>query len=102
MVLKSRIARKVPKAAASRPPHSAINSITYLLSDYPRTLFPLSSTKVIVENWGQQTLDYVYQKVLNPAEVEHSFLAQARCYSSKQGFHLRRTVKLDPVAELFI
>jgi hypothetical protein len=39
---------------------------------------------------------------MNPGATEHSFLAQARCYSSKQGFHLRRTVKLDPVAELFI
>ncbi len=80
----------------------ASNSVTYLLDDYPRTLFPLSTTRVIAEKWGQQTLDYVYQKILNPAETEHSFLAQARCYSSKQGFHLRRTVKLDPVAELFI
>jgi Reverse transcriptase (RNA-dependent DNA polymerase) len=80
----------------------AANSVTYLLNDYPRTLFPLSTTKVIAEKWGQQTLDYVYQQVLNPAETEHSFLSQARCYSSKQGFHLRRTVKLDPVAELFI
>jgi hypothetical protein len=80
----------------------ASNSVTYLMSDYPRTLFPLSTTKVIAENWGQQTLDYIYQKILNPAEKEHAFLAQARCYSSKQGFHLRRTVKLDPMAELFI
>ena len=49
-----------------------------------------------------QVLQYVYQKVLNANETEHSFLAQARCYSSKQGFHLRRTMKLDPVAEIFI
>jgi hypothetical protein len=80
----------------------ATNSVTYLLNDYPRTLFPLSTTRVIAERWGQQVLDYVYQKVLNSAETDHGFLAQARCYSSKQGFHLRRTVKLDPVAELFI
>jgi hypothetical protein len=81
---------------------NAANSVSYLLSDYPRTLFPLSTTRVIAETWGQQVLEYVYQKVLNPSETEHSFLAQARCYSSKQGFHLRRTMKLDPVAELFI
>jgi hypothetical protein len=81
---------------------NAANSVSYLLSDYPRTLFPLSTTRVIAETWGQQVLEYVYQKVFNPAEMEHSFLAQARCYSSKQGFHLRRTMKLDPVAELFI
>jgi hypothetical protein len=90
---------------ASSPPatkRDASNSVSYLLADYSRTLFPLSTTSVIAERWGQQTLDYVYQKVLTSAETEHSFLAQARCYSSKQGFHLRRTVKLDPVAELFI
>jgi hypothetical protein len=108
---------KATKSEAISQPtkRDASNSVTYMLGDYPRTLFPLSTTgdyprtlfplsttKVIAEHWGQQTLDYVYQKVLNPAETEHSFLAQARCYSSKQGFHLRRTVKLDPVAELFI
>src|SRR5258706_8122009 len=92
------------KATALKTPSGwdATNSVAYLLSDYPRTLFPLSTTRVIAEKWGQQVLDYVYQKVLNPSEPEHSFLVQARCYSSKQGFHLRRTVKLDPVAELFI
>jgi hypothetical protein len=97
-------AKKKPKKGGSLPAttRDATNSVSYLLSDYPRTLFPLSTTRVIAENWGQQALDYIYQKVLNPLEPEHSFLAQARCYSSKQGFHLRRTVKLDPVAELFI
>jgi hypothetical protein len=29
-------------------------------------------------------------------------LSQLPCYASKTGFHLRRTVKLDPVSELFI
>jgi hypothetical protein len=93
---------KIPPPAPPTTKRDASNSVSYLLSDYARTLFPLSTTRVLAENWGQQTLDYVYQKILNPAETEHSFLAQARCYSSKQGFHLRRTVKLDPVAELFI
>jgi len=104
MAIKSSQAKKLKKAAPrpTSPRIDATNSIGYLLSDYPRTLFPLSTTRVIAERWGQQALGYVYQKVLNPAETEHSFLAQARCYSSKQGFHLRRTVKLDPVAELFI
>jgi Reverse transcriptase (RNA-dependent DNA polymerase) len=83
-------------------PRDASNSVSYLLADYPRTLFPLSTTRVIAEHWGQNVLEYVYQKVLNPSEPDHAFLAHARCYSSKQGFHLRRTVKLDPAAELFI
>jgi hypothetical protein len=101
MARKSKAAGSRVRKEAGRT-REAANSVTYLLNDYPRTLFPLSTTKVIAEKWGRQTLEYVYQKVLNPAEEEHSFLAQARCYSSKQGFHLRRTVKLDPVAELFI
>src|SRR5436190_8425218 len=93
-----------PESAPHRLPttRDPTHSTGLLLNDYPRTLFPLSTTRVIAERWGQQALDYVYQKVLNPSEPEHAFLAQARCYSSKQGFHLRRTVKLDPVAELFI
>lgn len=98
MTRKPRTTTAKARATPARK-RDAANSVTYLLNDYPRTLFPLSTTRVIAETWGQQTLDYVYQQVLNPAETEHSFLAQARCYSSKQGFHLRRTVKLDPVAD---
>ncbi len=98
----NRVKSRVQAVSSAPAGLDASNSVSYLLADYSRTLFPLSTTRVIAERWGQQTLDYVYQKVLNPAEADHSFLAQARCYSSKQGFHLRRTVKLDPVAELFV
>jgi hypothetical protein len=105
MAATSKVRAGKTKTAARRPKAespSAAGSVSYLLNDYPRTLFPLSTTRVIAENWGEQVLEYVYQKVLNPDDKDHSFLAQARCYSSKQGFHLRRTMKLDPVAELFI
>lgn len=81
---------------------SPYTSIQYLLDDYPKTLFPLSTTRVIAENVGNKVLGYINEKVLNSNEDAHSFLSQARCHASKQGFHLRRTVKLDPVAELFI
>lgn len=81
---------------------STYTSIHYLLEDYPKTLFPLSATSVIAGNAGDEVLKYIYEKVLNRNESEHSFLSQTRCHASKQGFHLRRTVKLDPVAELFI
>jgi hypothetical protein len=81
---------------------STYSSVRYLLDDYLKTLFPLNMTKVVVENNSKELLDYIYQKVLNQSEAEHSFLSQVRCYSSKHGLHLRRTVKLDPVAELFV
>lgn len=81
---------------------STYSSVRYLLDDCLKTLFPLNTTKVVVENKSKELLDYIYQKVLNQSEAEHSFLSQVRCYSSKHGLHLRRTVKLDPVAELFV
>ena len=80
---------------------NSYTSIQYLIDDYPRTLFPLSTTEVIANNSGYEILKHVSEKILRK-ESEQSFLSQARCYSSKQGFNLRRTVKLDPVAELFI
>lgn len=73
----------------------------YLLNDHPRTLFPLNTTRVLVEHCFDAFRDYAYTKVVNPAEAD-AFLPQTRCYASKQGLHLRRTVKLDPVAEVFI
>lgn len=76
--------------------------VQYLLEDHPRTLFPLTTTHVLVQNHADKLVKYIYEKVLNQAEPEYSFLPQLRCHAAKTGFHLRRTVKLDPVAELFI
>jgi hypothetical protein len=76
--------------------------VQYLLEDHPRTFFPLTTTHVLVQNHADELLKYIYEKVLNQAETEHSFLPQLHCYAAKTGFHLRQTVKLDPVAELFI
>ena len=73
----------------------------YLLDDHSRTLFPLNTTKVLVAECFEALTQYIYEKVLNPGEESH-FLPQSRCYSSKQGLHLRRTSKLDPVADVFI
>jgi hypothetical protein len=77
-------------------------TLQYFLEDYPRTLFPLATTRILIENHGDAILKYIYEKVLNESEKDYSFVPQLPCYASKTGFHLRRTVKLDPVAELFI
>lgn len=81
---------------------TSYSCLQYLLEDHPRTLFPLTTTHVLVQNHADELLRYIYEKVLNQAEPDHSFLPQLHCYAAKTGFHLRRTVKLDPVAELFI
>jgi len=76
--------------------------LQYFSADYPRTLFPLDTTRILIENHGDAILKYIYEKILNESEKDYLFVPQLPCYASKTGFHLRRTVKLDPVAELFI
>lgn len=78
------------------------STLEYLLDDYPKTLFPLSTTVVVLQNNKDAVSDYIYQKVLDSAETDHSFLSQTRCFASKHGLNLRRTVQLDPVAQYYI
>jgi len=74
----------------------------YLLADYPRTLFPLVTTSFLVQHFSSELKAFLYNTVLNRASVSPGFVVQQRCYAAKSGHNLRRTVKLDPVAEFFI
>lgn len=74
----------------------------YFLSDYPRTLFPLTTTSLLVEKFSSEIKEVLYNGVLGAGSTSSGFVVQQRCYSAKRGFSLRRTVKLDPVAEFFI
>jgi len=73
----------------------------YFLSDYSRTLFPLTSTRVLVESSSQQLKSYLYSELLPSDPKSSGFPVQQRCYAAKRAHSLRRTVKLDPVAEYF-
>lgn len=77
-------------------------TVEYYLDDFNKSLFPLETNRVVIENAAKELSDYIYQKILNDEEKEHNFLPQVRCYASKHGMHFRRTLKLDPVAEFFI
>lgn len=74
----------------------------FFQSDHESTLFPLSTSRLMVEKHSQELSDYIYQKVLNESEKADNFLSQQRVYSTKPNGHLRRTFKLDPVSEFFI
>lgn len=74
----------------------------YLLEDYTRTLFPLTTTSVLVEKFSENLKEYLYKQLLAATPTVSGFPVQQRCYSAKRGHNLRRTVKLDPVAEFFI
>lgn len=70
----------------------------FFLDDYPKTLFPLATNKVLIEHGETKIRDFIESLIRS----NHSFLPQKRVYAAKDALHLRRTVKLDPVAEFFI
>ncbi|MEO5936695.1 MAG: hypothetical protein ABIP81_05735 [Terriglobales bacterium] len=81
---------------------SEYSSTQYLLDDLPRTLFPMGTTQFLVERGADDLFDYIYKRVLAEADEAAAFAPQTRCFAAKSDFHLRRTLKLDPCAELFI
>ena len=75
----------------------------YLLEDQPRTLFPLTLTRILVEQ-AETALYTEIDRILktDPKKENTGFLTQINCHAAKRGLHSRRTLKLDPVAELFV
>nr|WP_020584102.1 antiviral reverse transcriptase Drt5 [Endozoicomonas elysicola] len=55
----------------------------------------------MVEKSASEISDYI-SKIGNPSEKQHCFLSQETVYASKTKHHLRRTIKLDPVAEYYL
>ena len=70
--------------------------------DFTQTLFPLKTNRILVSHHEKELEEFIYQKVLNPKEPAAKFLPQQRVYAPKPRDHLRRTFKLDPVAEYFV
>lgn len=70
----------------------------FFLEDLPRTLFPLSTNRLLVEHGSVEILEFTQQIFSG----ERSFLPQQRVYANKDALHLRRTVKLDAVAEYYL
>lgn len=77
------------------PPYHARD---FYLEDLPRTLFPLTTNRVLVETGADELLAYA-EAIASGAG---SFLPQRRVHANKDALHLRRTVKLDAVAEFYL
>jgi Reverse transcriptase (RNA-dependent DNA polymerase) len=77
-------------------------TVDYFLGDYRHTLFPLTTSYFLVEHHVEDLKGYIYKKILDPKSADAHFLPQQRCYAAKRSYYLRRTVKLDSVAEFFI
>lgn len=81
---------------------SVDKTVEYFNDDFSKGLFPLDTNKIVIENSAGELSKYIYENILNDAEEAHHFLPQARCHAAKHGLHLRRTLKLDPVAEFYV
>ncbi|MDI4233657.1 reverse transcriptase domain-containing protein [Bradyrhizobium sp. Arg237L] len=83
------------KTVVRRPPYSARE---FFLDDLPRTLFPLATNKILVEKGATELVAYAEGLIRNG----NPFLPQRRVHANKDALHLRRTVKLDAVAEYYL
>lgn len=78
------------------------NTAEFYENDFWATLFPMKTNLLMIKHHEKELSEYVYQKILNENSPSDNFLPQQRVYATKPRGHLRRTVKLDPVAEYFV
>lgn len=74
----------------------------FIKADFGATLFPLKTNLFMAERHEAEVSEYIYQKVLDEQNKVDNFLPQQRAHATKPHGHLRRTLKLDPVAEYFL
>ena len=74
---------------------------SYYETDFPRQLFPLDTNRILIENASTALGTFIYEQITHEQESSDNFLPQIRAYAAKPRFHLRRTLKLDPVAEFY-
>ncbi|MGM8061588.1 antiviral reverse transcriptase Drt5 [Vogesella indigofera] len=74
----------------------------FIQSDFYSTLFPMKTNLLMAEHHEAELSNYIYQKIINEKCEADNFLPQQRVHATKPRGHLRRTVKLDPIAEFFL
>ncbi|MGE8360410.1 antiviral reverse transcriptase Drt5 [Pseudomonas sp.] len=76
-------------------------TVDFFEKDFWSGLFPMQTNFLMITRKEKELSNYIYQKVLSSDE-QHNFLAQQRVHADKANGHLRRTLKLDPIAEYFL
>ncbi len=77
--------------------------LSFYSDDFPRTLFPLNTNLWLIQQGLDTILDYIYQEITGEeSDDSGDFQQQEKVFAAKHGHHLRRTHKLDPVAEAFL
>tara|TARA_R110002051_G_scaffold232149_1_gene293946 strand:- start:70 stop:1554 length:1485 start_codon:yes stop_codon:yes gene_type:complete len=78
------------------------STIDFIKKDFSSTLYPLKANFILAEVNGDEIAKYITERILSDLHEGDNFLSQHKVYATKPRGHLRRTVKLDPVAEYFI
>ncbi|WP_187984743.1 RNA-directed DNA polymerase [Vibrio metschnikovii] len=73
----------------------------FYLWDFEGTLFPMDTCRLLIEHKAEALDEYI-NKISDPTQSQYSFLSQETVYANKAQYHLRRTMKLDPVAEYYL
>jgi hypothetical protein len=92
---------KIRPTADEPAPQSVSDTRAFYLEDYPKTLFPLETNRVLLEH-GEAEIKAYIAKCLDEKELGYSFSQQRRVFVSKPDGYLRRTVKLDVIAEYYL
>lgn len=77
------------------------STVDFYNTDSRFTLFPLNINKLVINNCETELKDYLSSHIFCASNQE-KFSNQVKVYADKNNHHLRRTVKLDPIAEYFI
>jgi hypothetical protein len=89
------------RAAEDAPTQLINRTQAFYLDDFSKTLFPLETNRILVEH-GEAEIQAYIAKCLDDKEPAYGFTPQRRVFVSKPNGYLRRTVKLDVVAEYYI
>lgn len=76
-------------------------TVDFYIKDFWASLFPMQTNLLMITHREKALSDYIYQKVLSD-DPGHNFLPQQTVHADKSNGHLRRTLKLDPVAEYYL
>ena len=77
------------------------NTREFFFDDFHRTLFPLETNRVLVQ-LGEASIREYIKKCRDDQEPAYGFAPQKRVFVAKPQGYLRRTVKLDVVAEYYL
>ncbi|MDF3152047.1 RNA-directed DNA polymerase [Mesorhizobium sp. XAP10] len=96
-------AEQTPSDLPRRPWRRTIaNARAFFLNDYGQTLFPLKTNRFLAEHGFERLLEFGLSAAAAESQESQAFLPQRSVSALKAGWHQRRTVKLDPVAEVFV